>query len=127
MGEKRRNFGRHVANDANKGRCGRKFGGRICDCSGSEIYCNTVTGLCGNTVAHKYAQRGEQYDCKDEAKVGLADKGRCGRKFGGRICDCSGNEIYCNTFTGLCGNTVAHKYAQRGEQYDCKEKTAPVS
>jgi len=47
------------------GRCGPLFGGRKCNCSGWEEYCNTNNGWCGNTDAHKNAQEGTEYDCKD--------------------------------------------------------------
>merc|ERR1711982_75696 len=49
--------------DPNKGRCGPLFGGRSCDCTGWELYCNTANGWCGQTNAHKNAQRGDEYDC----------------------------------------------------------------
>jgi len=49
--------------DPNKGRCGPLFGGRSCDCTGWELYCNTANGWCGQTNAHKNAQSGDEYDC----------------------------------------------------------------
>jgi len=53
-----------------------------------------------------------------------ADKGRCGPLVNGRMCDCTGDEQYCNSDNGYCGNTAAHKDAQKGEtQWDCFWKT----
>jgi len=44
--------------------------------------------------------------------------GRCGPLFDGQVCECPGG--YCNTETGFCGDTSAHKNAQFGEEYDCR-------
>jgi len=49
--------------EPNAGRCGPLFGGRVCNCNGWEVYCNTDKGWCGNTDAHQNAQSGEEYDC----------------------------------------------------------------
>jgi len=99
------------SDDEALGRCGPKFDGRKCNCSGWEKYCNTDNGWCGDTDAHKNAQPGTEYDCKDP--------GRCGPKFSGRKCNCEQFEEYCNTDNGWCGNTDAHKDAQDGAEYDC--------
>ena len=45
--------------------------------------------------------------------------GRCGQLFGGQVCNCNGGKIYCNMDNGWCGDSDAHKHAQRGDEYDC--------
>ena len=49
-------------------RCGPNFGGQVCDCVENPIslYCNEVTGWCGNTGAHENAQPSTTYDCNGD-------------------------------------------------------------
>ena len=43
---------------SNEGRCGPKFNDRECTCTGYEIYCNSASGWCGDSPAHRNAQKG---------------------------------------------------------------------
>ena len=48
--------------------------------------------------------------------------GRCGPLYWGRVCNCNGYEVYCNTDNGWCGTSNAHKNAQPCKLYDCPSR-----
>ena len=94
--------------------CGPLFFGRRCSGVGNNKYCNADTGECGSSDLHQFAQLGNEFDSPD-----IVDAGRCGPLFDGRVCNCNGYEVYCNTANGWCGSGDADKNAQVGKEYDC--------
>ena len=56
-------------------------------------------------------------------------RGRCGPKYEGRVCDCTGDEMYCNESSGWCGS--ASIVGSRSTAYDCmaspKEQQVRIS
>lgn len=44
-------------------------------------------------------------------------RGRCGPKYEGRVCDCTGDEMYCNESSGWCDS--ASIVGSRSTAYDC--------
>lgn len=84
--------------------------------------CHITTGAEGTEETGSSVTSGSQYCEADNGRGG-----RCGPKFQNRKCNCSGYEKYCNTANGWCGNTSAHKNAQKGDEFDCQDKFTIVN
>ncbi|KAG9231250.1 carbohydrate-binding module family 18 protein [Amylocarpus encephaloides] len=103
------------------GHCGKDFGGAVCDPKGKYGQCCSQYGFCGKTDGHCLASAGCQNGCSPPTTHPTPPRsdGRCGKDFGGALCDPKGEYGQCCSQYGFCGKTGGHCLVSAGCQNGC--------
>lgn len=118
------------------GRCGKDFEDATCDANGPFGGCCSQYGYCGSQEGHCLPANGCQNGCAAPAPSTTApgpqptsnaprDDGRCGKEFGGALCDEKGPYGGCCSEYGYCGKTDIHCLPENGCQNGCTDPSNP--